>query len=136
MMPFSRLRKIIKVVVIVFAAFLFIVGVPLGVFVWWSSVGVFSTEKFDHAKWHAPILDAQDATCHRGGMAIDIRDRLLVQGQTKQFVERLLGKPDFVAETEYRYTLGMCSGMRMDYDDLHIYFDNQGKITDAKIIQH
>ncbi|MCX8146838.1 MAG: outer membrane protein assembly factor BamE, partial [Azovibrio sp.] len=108
----------------------------LGAFVWWSSVGVFSTEKFDPAKWHAPVSDAQDVTCYRGGMATDIRDKFLVHGETKQFVERLLGKPDFATTGEYRYILGMCSGFRMDYDDLHIYFDNQGRVTGPAIIQH
>ncbi|MGD9889152.1 MAG: hypothetical protein AB7S56_07815 [Halothiobacillaceae bacterium] len=135
-MPSLILRQIIKVVAIAFAAFLFISGVLLGAFVWWSSVGVFSTEKFNHSKWLAPVSDAQDVTCYRGGMAIDIRHRLLVHEQTKQFVKSLLGKPDFESETEYRYILGMCSGIGMDYDDLHIYFDNQGKITGTEIIQH
>lgn len=135
-MPVTTIRRIIKAVAIVFAALLFLVAVMLGIFVWWSSVGVFSIEKFDPAKWHAPISDAQDVTCYRGGMAIDIRDHILGRGETKQFVEGLLGKPDFATEGEYRYILGMCSGLGLDYDDLHIYFNNQGGITGAEIIQH
>lgn len=69
-------------------------------------------------------------------MAIDIRDRLLGRGETKQFVEGFLGKPDFATEGEYRYILGMCSGLGWDYDDLHIYFNNQGRIAGVEIIQH
>lgn len=129
-------KRIIKIVAVAIATLLLLAAVLLGAFIWWSSVGVFSTDKFDTVTWHAPVSDAQDVSCYRGGMAIDIRDRLLKLGESKQFVENLLGRPDFAAEGEYRYILGMCSGLGWDYDDLHVYFDKQGRITHATIIQH
>jgi hypothetical protein len=105
-------------------------------FAWWSSVGVFSTSKFDPIKWSAPVPDELDSTCYRGGMAIDIRDRLLKPGASKQFIDNLLGKPDHSEPHEYRYVVGMCSGLGWDYDILHIYFGKQEQLTHAVIIHH
>jgi len=46
-----------------------------------------------------------------------------------------LGLPDSETNSEYQYILGMCSGLQMDYDVLHVYFEN-GRISDAKVYQH
>ncbi|HER19703.1 MAG TPA: hypothetical protein ENO14_01505 [Chromatiales bacterium] len=132
----GTIKRIMKIGAISIVAFLSLVAIFLGAFIWWSSVGVFSTQTFDSSRWHAPISDERDVTCYRGGMANYIREHLLKVGESKQFVEKLLGKPDFVTESEYRYILGMCSGLGLDYDDLHVYFDGDGRITHAAIIQH
>lgn len=108
----------------------------LAAFVWWSSSGVFSTSKFNATEWFAKQTNETEVTCYRGGMANDIKNRLLNPGMSTIEVERLLGEPDFKASAEYRYVLGMCSGIGWDYDDLHVYFDNHGKLVRAAIIQH
>ena len=129
-------KRIIKTIALAIVAVLTILVALFCTFFWWSSVSVFSTSKFDSIKWSTPIPDVLDSTCYRGGMAIDIRDRLLKPGASKQFVENLLGKPDHSEPHEYRYVVGMCSGFGWDYDVLQIYFDKQEQLSHAAIIQH
>jgi hypothetical protein len=70
-------------------------------------------------------------------MAADIKDRLLTPNLTNVDVEGLLGKPDGLSTPhEYQYILGMCSGFGMDYDNLHIYFNDAGRVERAEIFQH
>jgi hypothetical protein len=87
-------KRIIKAIVLAILGVLVILAALFGTFAWWSSVRVFSTSKFDPIKWSASVPDELDSTCYRGGMAIDIRDRLLKPGASKQFIDNLLGKPD------------------------------------------
>lgn len=109
----------------------------LGAFYWWMVGGVFRQSRYDAALWFAPQTNLTDSTCYRGGMATDVKDRLLQPGMTHEDVERLLGKPDGRStQGEHQYILGMCSGFGMDYDNLHIYFDSNGKYTHAAIFQH
>lgn len=100
------------------------------------SDGVFSADEFDANVWHAKVPDQLESTCYRGGMAADIRERIISVGMSKMQVQAVLGKPDHDTPTESRYVLGMCSGMRIDYDDLHIYFNSSGTVISTKIIQH
>lgn len=117
---------------------LLITAVALAVFAyWWMSGGVFTTSRFNSTVWFAPQTNEIDSTCYRGGMAADIKDRLLTPGMTHQDVEQLLGKPDgHSMPGEYQYILGMCSGLMMDYDILHVYFNGAGKYERAAIVQH
>ena len=104
---------------------------------WWMSGGVFTTSQFDSTVWFARQTNATDSTCYRGGMAANIRDRILKPSMTHQEVEQLLGKPDgYSTPGEYQYILGMCSGLMWDYDNLHVYFNGEGKYERAAIIQH
>lgn len=105
-------------------------------FNWWTQGGVFSIARFDPAKWQAKVPDKLDTTCYRGSMAYDIRDRVLRTGMAAQEVQQLLGKPDFNSPTELRYVLGMCSGLGWDYDDLHVFLNQQGRVERVAIIQH
>ena len=101
------------------------------------SSGVFGTLHFDERGWTASISNAEDANCFRGGMAKDLRDNVLSSKMAKEEVIDLLGRPSgSFTKQEYQYLLGMCSGFGMDYDNLHVYFDEQGKFSHAKIMQH
>lgn len=105
--------------------------------IWWIHDGVFRSDRFNAQSWSRPRTNAEDSTCYRGGMAADIKNRLVTPSMTNVDVERLLGQPDGVSNPrEYQYILGMCSGFRMDYDILHIYFNQAGRVERAKIIQH
>lgn len=128
--------KIIKWILISIGA-TFLVLLSLFVFVYWyASSGVFSSESFEKTKWHAAVSDESSATCYRGGMANDIQD-LLSNKMTEKDVAVLLGEPsEQFTKQEYQYSLGMCSGLGIDYDYLHIYFDEQGHFSQAKIIRH
>ncbi len=130
------LKRVLKAAAIAVLAVFFSLVVLLGMLIWWGSAGVFSSEDFDPEKWRAPTTDAMDGTCYRGGMATDVRDRLLVPGTSRESVKSMLGKPNYTGPNEYRYVLGMCSGLGIDYDDLHVFFDDAGGVTHASIIQH
>lgn len=130
----SRVAKYLAVTI---GSLLLVLVLLVAAFYWWMSGGVFTISRFDPEAWYAPQTNITDSTCYRGGMAADIRDRLLKPGMTHQDVERLLGKPDgHTTPAEYQYILGMCSGFMMDYDNLHIYFDRSGRYERAAIIQH
>jgi hypothetical protein len=55
---------------------------------------------------------------------------------SKADVISLLGTPDSEELNQVEYTLGMCSGLGMDYDGLIISFNKNGKFTNASIVQH
>ncbi len=129
--------SLLKKVAIAIGIFFLALAVLLGVFVWWGSVGIFSTSRFESAEWLAPVSEEREITCYRGGMARDIKNRLLAPGMTQQEVESLLGRPDnHHKPLEIEYTLGMCSGFRMDYDGLIIRFSTEGRLINAYIVQH
>lgn len=132
-----RVLKIIKWFFIVTGAALTTLLALSALAFWYMSSGVFGTETFDKDAWQATRTNEEDFTCYRGGMAKDIRDNLLSSKTTKEDVVALLGNPDGnVTRQEYQYVLGMCSGFGFDYDNLHIYFDDQGRFSQATIIQH
>lgn len=128
--------RVLKVVAMSIGLFVVTLVALFIAFFWWISSGVFSTSRFDASLWFAQQTRETDITCYRGGMVNDIKDRLLRPKISVTEVEQLLGQPDMKFSGEYRYVLGMCSGLGWDYDDLHIYFDSQGKMTRAAIIQH
>lgn len=130
------LRKILKILLIATSALIAVALAAFAIFVWWTSHGVFASARFDRNLWLAQPVDVAETSCYRGGMANDIKSRLLSPGMSADAVVALLGRPDAEAAREYRYVLGMCSGLGFDYDDLHIYFDARGGYSHAAIIQH
>lgn len=130
------LRKLLTTLLIATGALIAIALAAFAAFVWWTSHGVFASARFDRNLWLAQPADMAETSCYRGGMANDIKSRLLSPGMSADAVVALLGQPDAEAAREYRYVLGMCSGLGFDYDDLHIYFDARGGYSHAAIIQH
>ncbi|WP_407364604.1 outer membrane protein assembly factor BamE (plasmid) [Pseudomonas luteola] len=97
----------------------------------------FDKATFDAQRWLASTSNEGDAACYRGEMAEDIRHSMLSKGMTQAAVAQVLGEPDgYSTEREYQYVLGLCSGIGMDYDNLHVYFDASGRLIDSKILQH
>ncbi|MHB9025756.1 MAG: hypothetical protein ACYC7E_16570 [Armatimonadota bacterium] len=107
---------------------------------------LFACGKFDRQVW---IADAKshNRDSPRGKMAEDIIRNHLHKGLTKQQVVTLLGEPEETDNgtlypnaqknsTHNIYYLGQWSGFRVDYDCLHVVFDEDGKLTEAWIIQH
>jgi hypothetical protein len=104
---------------------------------WWIHDGVFRMQSFDAKQWFAPLTKETEFGCYRGGMARDIKDRVLKPQMSRNDVMGVLGKPDgHSTEEQYQCILGMCSGFQMDYDVLHVYFDGLGRFTHARIMQH
>ena len=69
-------------------------------------------------------------------MAHDIQSNKLRAGLTKDEVEKLLGAPDSNKGDIHEYFLGMCSGLRIDFDTLDVYFDSEGRLVKAQLHQH
>lgn len=130
------LAKILKILLLVTGAIVALALAMFAAFVWWTSHGVFTSARFDRDRWLARPDAVAETSCYRGGMANDIKSRLLLPGMSADAVVALLGRPDAESAQEYRYVLGMCSGMGWDYDDLHVYFDARGGFSHAAIIQH
>lgn len=79
--------------------------------------------------------------CARGAMGDDIVDNILKIGMTRKEVEGLLGESDsdYYSEmypNEFIYNLGMCSGLRWDFDFLHVTYDKENKLIRAFNAQH
>jgi hypothetical protein len=128
---------VVKYALIAFGVLVALFLAALAYLWWWMSGGIFTQERFEPKVWSRPITNAEDSTCYRGGMAADIRDRVLRPGMSRAEVKRLLGEPDKdFKQDEYWYVLGMCSGLRIDYDVLHVYFDANGALQRAQIRQH
>ena len=103
---------------------------------WLFTGGVFRTSSFNEAEWKSLAREASDFSCYRGGMAHDIQSNKLRAGLTKDEVEKLLGAPDSNKGDIHEYFLGMCSGLRIDFDTLDVYFDSEGRLVKAQLHQH
>lgn len=131
----QKVKMVIVTIIKFFIGFFLFISVAVFVFWWWASKGTFSTSKFDPEVWFAKQTNESEMGCYRGGMAFDIRDTILVNGMPQEKVASLLGAPDSSKDSEYQYILGMCSGFRVDYDVLHVYFKD-GSLVNAEVYQH
>jgi hypothetical protein len=103
---------------------------------WLYKGGIFSTSRFNTAEWEAMPFKDDEFSCYRGGMANDLKGRVLLPGMSRESVERLLGNSIGNKANELEYDLGMCSGLRIDFDSLNVYFDERGELARVAIIQH
>jgi hypothetical protein len=103
---------------------------------WCASGDAFSSDDFDPVRWRQKVPEKLETTCWRGGMARDIQRRIVRPGMARADVIAKLGTPDRQQPEEFSYVLGMCSGIRIDYDDLHVRFNEHGEVAKVLIIQH
>lgn len=69
-------------------------------------------------------------------MAHNIKTNILHAGLSQAEVEKLLGAPDSTKNEVHAYFLGMCSGLRIDFDTLDVHFTPAGKLLKVQIFQH
>lgn len=103
---------------------------------WLFNGGIFRTSSFNEVEWKSLSKKTDDSSCYRGGMAHDIKTNILRAGLTKTEVERLLGAPDFNRADINEYFLGMCSGLRIDFDTLDVHFNPEGRLVKVQVVQH
>jgi hypothetical protein len=103
---------------------------------WLFKGGVFRTSSFNEVEWKSLRKTTSDSSCYRGGMAHDIKTHILRAGVTKTEVEKRLGAPDSVKADVHEYFLGMCSGMRIDFDTLDVHFNPEGRVMKVQVVQH
>ncbi|WP_138516549.1 hypothetical protein [Rhodoferax bucti] len=125
-------RVVGTLMVVALGAFLLLLGWQY----WLFTGGIFKTSNFHPQEWKLLSKKADDFFCYRGGMAHDIKTNILRAGQTTHDVEALLGKPDIIKDSVHQYYLGMCSGLRIDFDSLDIHFNTDGQIEGVYIVQH
>ena len=125
-----------RVAWILLASALVFVVACVGWLYWLFNGGIFRTSGFDEAAWKSMSRKTSDSSCYRGGMAHDITTNVLRVGLPRAEVERLLGVPDYKRANTYAYFLGMCSGLRMDFDTLDVYFDPEGGVMKTSVVQH
>ena len=102
------------------------------------SYDTFPWERFDQQKWLAynSLPDGNQSDCYRGPMVFSLRHYYLKSGMDYSTVRKLLGKPDLEKDGCLHYTLGMCSGLGMDFDSLNISFDDERHLTKSFTEQH
>ena len=69
-----------------------------------------------------------------------VRNHLIVDRTTRETVTALLGPKEYSVSAHGRscegYVLGMCSGLRIDYDSLYVCYGKNGTVSAAGQIQH
>ena len=134
---FVKLIKFLfKVALTVMVIFVLFAG-----YITWMFLTPYSGQSFNQQEWFALAEPSRHGECARGPMAGDIVDNILKEGMTRQEVETLLGPPDkdyYPSQYphEYIYNLGMCSGLRWDFDFLHVMYDAQNRLILAVNVQH
>lgn len=104
---------------------------------WLYKGGIFRTSYFNKGIWTSlNKAGTSNSSCYRGGMAHDIKTNVLHVGLARANVEQLLGAPDIVKDETYEYFLGMCSGLRIDFDTLDVQFDSEGRVLKVEVVQH
>jgi len=69
-------------------------------------------------------------------MARDIKTNILHVGLTKTEVEKLLGAPDSHRANVHEYSLGMCSGLRIDFATLDVHVNSKSRLVNVQVVQH
>lgn len=96
----------------------------------------FNGDKFDPARWKAPMTSYELENCLRGGMADDIVNHVISVDMRRERVVELLGKAPEGHGNKEQYPLGYCSGLGADVDYLDLYYDAAGKLMEIDIHQY
>lgn len=106
----------------------------------------FSGSKFSQEKWEAAgkgktdyEQSELDYQCIRGVMVEDLKKNYLKATITPEETVELLGETKNITASDgkscLKYNLGMCSGLKTDYDSLVVCFKNN-MLTKVSTIQH
>lgn len=131
-----------------------ILSLFVGVFVlsvsWYMHISPFQGDRFDLKQWEEAgscqgLSDwgcaEKEASCPRGGMVHDLTTNHLVEKTTtRDQVIAMLGPSKYTLEINGAacpaYSLGMCSGIGIDYDSLYVCFDDTDNISSTGHVQH
>src|SRR5690606_682754 len=124
--------RIIKILSVGFAVFTVLLTIVF--FSWWAMKDwlVFGDEEFDRVRW-ITAMPTKDQPCYRGGMAHDLKQRVLARGTPRNATQALLGRPDWEDATQTEYDLGHCL---WDTHGLRLYFNDQDCLIYTRIVQH
>lgn len=90
----------------------------------------FQWERFNREKWLSyDHMGNNDNLCVRGPMVYSLRHFHLKRGMTKDATVEMLGQTFHTKKQCIEYILGMCSGIRIDYDVLGVCFDEKNSLT-------
>ena len=101
----------------------------------------FYTDAFDKQRWlkvncgsRGYDIGGCEMMCIRGAMYGHLKWKHLANGMKKSTVIKLLGRPQQTLGRWYKgrrcleWNLGMCSGLKADYDNLFVCFDKNEQI--------
>ncbi|PTE13645.1 hypothetical protein [Pseudogemmobacter blasticus] len=137
-------RAILLAVALLAAAILIFVLAPR----FWLHEFPFMGETFTPEKWTEAgscegLTDYQcvmkESDCPRGPMVRSLLRRHLKAGTTLEAIVDLLGPaghPEKDASGCMNWSLGMCSGLGIDYDSLFVCFDETDHLIKAGHVQH
>ena len=103
--------------------------------IWLMHTHPLSAEAFDASRWRAGLRASREGECVRGRMANDIIATVARPGRPKSAVEAALGAPQGMRGEIADYELGMCSGLRIDFDSLYVEYAD-GKVLRSYHVQH
>jgi hypothetical protein len=93
---------------------------------------VFGESRFDQVRW-ITAKPGPDNPCFRGDMAFDLKQRVLLRGMPRDVVTILLGRPTWEDHGQLEYELGNCLWRE---HGLRLYFDDEGRLIQSRIVQH
>lgn len=80
------------------------------------------------------IANSNDPGCVRGGMALDLIDRELLDKLQAIQVATLLGPPDQQSNSSWGYELGQCSGFGWHNSRLLVKLGSTGLVEQVEIV--
>jgi hypothetical protein len=131
---------------ILFLALIGIIMIPVllnALILWGLHDRPFHGRALDRGIWDEALKDdSNHMSSPRCEMAKELQGRLVREKSTRAEVVALLGEPEDMSKADKQrlhflsYTLGMCSGFRVDYDSLDIHFDENDRVKRVCIVQH
>ncbi|MBO9408694.1 hypothetical protein J7399_14755 [Shimia sp. R9_1] len=144
LLSFSRF--FLRSIGVIFAS----IGLLILGLIWVMHVSPFRGDEFEVSAWEEAgsckgLSDLQcmekEASCPRGGMVDDLTTSYLVPGQmTRDQVTAMLGPSTYKIKIDGiacpAYSLGMCSGLGIDYDSLFVCFGVDDRVSSTGHVQH
>jgi hypothetical protein len=114
-----------------------IVSVSLAALLYWYlNLPTAKAVSFNQRLWlEASSLDQEnDPGCYRGGMAIELVEKRLLNGKTAQEIISLIGVPINSTAGSWIYPVGQC-GMLWEHFHLRVDIGPEGKAIGAAVVK-
>lgn len=102
---------------------------------WYLNLPTAKAVSFNQRLWlEASSLDQEnDPGCYRGGMAIELVEKRLLNGKTAPEIISLIGLPSSSTAGSWIYPVGQC-GMLWEHFHLRVDIGSEGKAIGAAVV--